>query len=155
MSASVPRQVLRFNGTYSLYNSIYQKAIKDSDLPAVTFWLLYTLRKQGPCSQKVLLNRLRYPKQSLSSALKMPEKEGYVLLEPSKADRRSKIVHLSPKGEELVQDRIDQIIQAENAAFLELGPKERDILFLLFSKLCQNLQEKMPAYIGGHIGKRS
>lgn len=140
-------EVLAFNELYNNYDSIYQQAAKNVNMSVIAFWLIYVLQQTGQCTQKTFKEQLHYPKQSINSALKMLEREGYVFLQQSKQDKRSKIVHLTEKGKEYAWQFADPIIEAEIAAFSKLSSQEKETLFHLFKKLEDNLEEEMKRYV--------
>lgn len=94
----IPAQVLQFNQMYKEYNDIRQNAARHFGMPTLAFWLIYVLRQMGVCTRKDFMDQLYYPKQTLNSALKPPEKNGSVALERLEEDRRSKRIHLTEKG---------------------------------------------------------
>ena len=143
MKSIVPQQILQFNQMYKEYNDIYQQAARNFDMPTVSFWLIYVLRQKNVCTQKDFMEQLYYPKQTINSALKLLEKRGYVTLERSEADRRSKLIHLTETGLAFARDTADKIIRAENAAFARLTESERDTFLSLFERLSAVLHDEM------------
>ena len=143
MLNKIPDQILQFNQMYKEYNDIYQQAARYFDMPTVSFWLIYVLRQKTECTQKDFMDQLYYPKQTINSALKLLEKRGYVTLERSETDRRSKLIHLTDKGTAFAKDTADKIICAENAAFARLTDGERGTLLSLFEGLSAVLREEM------------
>lgn len=141
--SKIPTQVLQFNQMYKEYNDIYQNAARNFEMPTVAFWLIYVLRQMGVCTQKDFMDQLYYPKQTINSALKQLERNGYVTLERLEEDRRSKRIHLTEKGLAFAQDTADKIICAENAAFSCFTDEERDTFFALFERLSSALQQEM------------
>ena len=64
------------------------------------------------------------PKQTVNSALKKLVAEGYLALSAG-TDQRSKLVRLTPKGEQLARERVDRIPEAEAAALRAMSPDDR------------------------------
>ena len=114
-----------YNSQYKEGNEIYHRLARHYGLSDSAFWILYTLREaEGPVSQKQLCQELYLSKQTVNSALKKLVAEGYLALS-SGADQRSKLVQLTPKGEQLACERVDRIPEAEAAALRAMRPKDR------------------------------
>ena len=143
MENNIQNQIVQFNRMYKAYDDIYQNAAKKFNMPKLALWIIYVLRQNSVCTQKDLVEQLYYPKQSLNSALKSLEEKGYVVLELSENDRRSKPIRLTEKGIAFAKDTVDKIIQAENDAFAKLDDSERKTLFDLFDRLSSVLREEM------------
>ena len=112
-------------------------------MPEVALWILYVLREKSKCTQKDLVDLLLQPKQSIHSALRTLVKDGYVLSEYTKNNRKSKYIQLTDKGIALAKNTADQIVQAENTAFLALTDSERKTFIKLFEHLTSALREEM------------
>ena len=69
------------------------------------------------------------PKQTVNSALKKLVAEGYLALSAG-TDQRSKLVRLTPKGEQLARERVDRIPEAEAAALRAMSPDDRAAFLL-------------------------
>lgn len=69
-------------------------------------------------------------KQTVNSALKKLEAEGYLTLSAG-ADQRSKRVCLTEKGERFVKAHVDRVPEAEAAALGAMTAAERDALIRL------------------------
>ena len=85
---------------------------------------LHTARGGKSFTQAELCEFLAEPKQTVNSALKKLVAEGYLALS-SGADQRSKLVQLTPKGEQLACERVDRIPKAEAAALRAMRPEDR------------------------------
>ena len=72
-------------------------------MPETTFWVLYSLREPDLNTQAKLCQCLHQSKQSVNSALKRLETDGFVQLEEDPEKRTQKYIRLTPKGEKLAQ----------------------------------------------------
>ena len=110
------RTLVAFNREMKKLDDIYRSAAKECGMAECAFWILYTLRvEEKSFTQAELCEFLAEPKQTVNSALKKLVAEGYLALS-SGADQRSKLVQLTPKGEQLACERVDRIPEAEAAA---------------------------------------
>ena len=75
------------------------------------------------------MSSLLEPKQTVNSALKKLVAEGYLALSAG-TDQRSKLVRLTPKGEQLARERVDRIPEAEAAALRAMSPDDRAAFLL-------------------------
>lgn len=143
MDRSIQEQIVQFNRLFKRYDDIYRSAAKKFDMPELALWILYTLREKDECTQKDLVDMLLQPKQSIHSALRTLVKDGYVVLEYPENNRRSKYIRLTEKGTVLAEDTADEIICAENNAFLSLTDEERRTILNLFQHLTDALHKEM------------
>ena len=119
------RTLVAFNREMKKLDDIYRSAAKECGMAECAFWILYTLRvEEKSFTQAELCKFLAEPKQTVNSALKKLVAEGYLALS-SGADQRSKLVQLTPKGEQLACERVDRIPEAEAAALRAMRPKDR------------------------------
>lgn len=134
-----------FNKIVKESDVVYRSVAKKSGLPRCVFWVLYIMRdnKEG-LTQSEICAKLFHPKQTVNSAIKKLETDGYIMLEVGD-DRRSRRLVLTESGEELAERVIDTLVQAEINAMGHL-PLQRQREFLrLFSAfntaLAKELQE--------------
>lgn len=101
------RTLVAFNREMKKLDDIYRSAAKECGMAECAFWILYTLRvEEKSFTQAELCEFLAEPKQTVNSALKKLVAEGYLALS-SGADQRSKLVQLTPKGEQLACERVE------------------------------------------------
>ena len=84
-------------------------------------------------TQSELCKLLYEPKQTVNSALKKLETEGYLTLTQG-SDRRSKVIALTQKGSALAGKSADRVISAEEHAILSLSEAEQNMFISLFRK---------------------
>lgn len=143
MTDCVQQQIIQFNLIFKRYDDIYRRAARKFDIPELALWILYVLRENPECTQKDLVDILLQSKQSIHSALKSLIKDGYVELECSEKNNRSKQIHLTKTGIALAENTADKIVRAENIAFKSLSDSERNEILNLFERLTSALQKEM------------
>jgi len=145
MKSKVQEQILQFNRIFKRYDDIYRQAARKFEIPELALWVLYALREQPGCTQKDLVDLLLQSKQSIHTALRSLVRDGYVRLEYSEENRKSKHIHLTEAGKKLSASTADKIVCAENIAFLSLSDSERETILLLFERLTSAIQKEMQA----------
>lgn len=145
MESKVQAQIVQFNRTFKRYEDIYRQAARKFEIPELALWVLYALREQPGCTQKDLVDLLLQPKQSIHTALRSLVRDGYVRLEYSEENRKSKHIHLTEAGRKLSESTADKIVRAETIAFLSLSDTERETMLRLLERLTSAIQKEMQA----------
>lgn len=137
----ISRQLSEYNSIYLENNNIYRDLAKSFGLSECGFWILYALRADFiPPFQSEICSSMYHPKQTVNSALKKMEAEGYISLVHSK-DNRSKQISLTDKGTALCEKSVDIVIDMEQDAFAKLPEEEQAQFLLLFHKYTDLLKE--------------
>lgn len=111
----------------------YRDVAKELGLSESVFWILYTLRTGYATVQKEICACMHQPKQTINSALKKMETDGYIEMTCGN-DRRSREVLLTKKGISLCEKTVDLIIEIECAALDSLSEREQELFLSLFRK---------------------
>ncbi len=134
----------RYNNILKESDHFYRKAARRLGVPECALWILYTLRaEEPPLTQKRLCQQLLQPKQTINSALKSLEAEGYLTLSAGE-DRRTRVITLTEKGAVLAGQTADRIIQAEQGAFQAMEPEEAEAFLRLFKQYVDHLEAAEP-----------
>ena len=135
--------LMAYNVEMKKLDDLYRGTAKHCGMAECAFWILYTLRVEDRSfTQAGLCEFLAEPKQTVNSALKKLVAEGYLALS-SGADQRSKLVRLTPKGEQLARARVDRIPEAEAAALRAMTPDERGALIRLTGRFRALLEQQL------------
>ncbi len=142
-----PKRLLsEYNGLLKENDDLYRNAIRQIGLSECSFWILYLLRDHDRAlTQSDIGATMHLPKQTINSALKKLEGDGYIRLLAGN-DKRSKLVCLTPKGSLLAEKTVDCVIGAELKALDELTEEEQNAfigLFRKFNALLKNELQKM------------
>lgn len=138
----VAKTLSRYNSILKENDDLYRGVAKAFGMPDCTFWILYALREEKVLTQSEICSCMYQPKQTVNSALKKLETEGYIAL-TAKKDRRSKQIELTEKGEKLAAQTVDKIFAVEQSAMSALTKEEREAFLGLFRKYIHLLKEKM------------
>ncbi len=124
-----------FNQLYKEMDEIYHQYAKRQGISDTALWLLYSLYEDGAgYTQRELCSAWHYPPQTINSALKSLVNQGYIQLKPVEGNQKNKRIVLTEAGNEMMQEIISPLIQAEKRTFQRLEKSERDTLLSLTHK---------------------
>lgn len=147
-------KIVTYNQLAKELDELYQLYAKKSGLSETAFWILYCIHeRKEPYTQKELCEIWSYSRQTVNSALKNLEAEGTICLEPVAGNRKNKLLVLTPAGEALVAAVVAPLVQAEKAAFAQLGERETDEFLQLTRRHIELLRAEV-SKIPGQGGKR-
>lgn len=142
-TGSTARKLSEYNSIIKEQDEIYRDIARMLGLPDCAFWILYALRdNEKPVTQSEICNTIYQPKQTVNSSLKKLEREGIINLTEMQ-DRRSKKVHLTPRGIKLAERTVDYVIWAEQRALSGLTDKEQNMFMDLFRRYTELLKNSM------------
>ena len=132
-----------WNGIIKENDDIYRNLARIFGLSECSFWILYTLRTNDTAlAQSEVCAYMYQPKQTVNSALKKMESEGYLKLEKGK-DHRSKQISLTAGGIRLCERTVDRIIESERGALGRMTAEEQEMFLSLFHKYTDLLRQAM------------
>lgn len=136
--------------TWKAMDQLYHQQAVRRELPDSALWLAVSLYERGQaCTPTELYADCAMSKQTGHSALLWLEKRGLIRQTPDPADRRSKRVEWTGKGQAFVQSQIAPFLAAEAAAFEALTSEEQRTLTALTEKLTAALKTEMAATPSG------
>ena len=131
-----------YNNVLKSVDESYRNVAKRYGLSEAAFWTLYTLRMEaGDMTQSDVCTVLYQAKQTVNSALKKLENEGYITLTPSGV--HSKNISLTDKGTRLCESTVDKVIAAECKALDEMTDNEISTMITLHRKYCDLLKSNI------------
>ena len=135
--------LLAFNKEMKKLDDVYRNAAKRCGMAPCAFWILYTLRMEDRSfTQSEICDFLVEPKQTVNSALKKLEAEGYLSLRTGD-DQRRKCIRLTEKGERLAKARVDCVAEAEAAALRAMPPEDCAAFVRLTVQYRRLLEERL------------
>lgn len=141
--SEIEKLLYKYNRIYKENNDLYRGVAKALGVSDSVFWILYSLREQSRgATQSEICNMLYEPKQTVNSALKKMEAEGYITM-ASHPDRRRKLLVLTQKGEELAEKTADKVLALECSALKEMSEADRQAFLRLFQTYTEILKEKI------------
>ncbi len=144
LKENIKKRLFEYNSIIKETDELYRKIAKTLDLPDCTFWILYTLREDSKVlTQSEICSAIYQPKQTINSALKKLQNDGYIELKEM-SDRRSKQVVLTLKGKQLAEKTVDKVIIVEQKALSELTEEEQKTFIGLFRKYTDLFKNHIP-----------
>jgi DNA-binding MarR family transcriptional regulator len=115
--------------------------------------LLRAARNAGGQSQQALADRLQIPPSTMVSLVDHLEKQGWLERRPDAADRRTRQLHLTDRGAQVLDEAIRLGAQWEQQICAGLSDTERDQLLGLLRRVAVNIgvsQDTLPDRGTGH-----
>lgn len=142
------------NNIYKKNCAVYYKLASHYGLTETMFDILYFVREnKAGYTQAQICENLYLRKQTVNSALKKLEKEGYIYLAKDAGNGKNKTIHFTEKGEELARNTIDQVYEVEKRAFERLSPEERWGVLYYGLKQIEILEEETDRFIQSSVNK--
>lgn len=112
-----------------------RRSVESTRLCLSDFGVLEALLHKGPLPVSALGKKILVSSGSVTAAVDRLERAGLVERMGAEADRRSRIVHLTEKGSELIERLFEEHARDMEQAFSFLDGRERDALAGLLRKL--------------------
>lgn len=111
-------RVVRYNQYYKELERLYQQHIKKLGMSETAFWIFYSIYESDvPYTQKTLCEDWFYTKQTINSALKNMEQQGWICLKAVPGNRKKKEIFLTEEGNSMVEQYILPLAEAEKKTF--------------------------------------
>lgn len=144
MSNIIEEQLIQLNQIYKENEEIYHGLATYFGLSDSALWLLYSLHEATvPYTQAEICSTWSISKQTLHSALKGLETGGYIQMESSVQNLKTKQIILTPTGKALVHKTVGRIVEAEKQALCGLSEDDRMLLVSLSQRHLECLKQEM------------
>lgn len=139
MNSIIAANLEEFEKTDKEFHNLYHKLAVYFNLSDTVFRILYVLynNETESITQKELCDGWYFNKQTINSAVKNMQLQGYITLELQENNRKNKKIKLSEKGKELAENTVKKVMKIEYEAFknfnemnrlIELYKKQYDLL---------------------------
>lgn len=143
MNDNTRSYILAYNQLTKECDTIYHAAAANSGLSDCAFWILYTVQDtECTYTQSEICDNSFLPRQTVNSALKKLEKDGYLTLNCIEG-KISKSIHLTEQGHAFVQKYITPVMAAENRACELFSDEEKNLFLRIFRTLVDRLNEEI------------
>lgn len=129
--------------------SIFLKECRGFDLTPPQFSVLTALAQSGPLDQVRLAGVVALDRTTISVVVRRLERRGLVNRQVSRQDRRSKLIHLTAPGRQLVAQVYPLVEQAQQRMLAPLSEKERRTLISILQKMAHLNNEESRAPLRG------
>ena len=105
-------------------------------------WILCTMREANrELTQSEIAQEMSMSRQTVNSAIKNLEKQGYLRLEAVSGDRRNKILSFTEEGETFVKRTVDRVLSLEHQVFENLEVEEQEQITQILRKYTRFMRE--------------
>lgn len=136
--------MVEFNQLYKIIDDIYHNYAKSCGLSDTAFWILYSVwENKESYTQKELCQEWSYSRQTVNSALKSLESQGFIQLLYEPDNKKNKRIILTNEGNELAKKIVVPLMEAEKNSFASLSDEERFLFLKLIRKHSEVFGEKV------------
>lgn len=135
--------------------SAAHRHLADHQLTISQFGVLEAVHHLGPLSQRQLADKILRSSGNLTMVIDNLERDGLVVRERGKHDRRVMMVHLTPEGRTLVESILPRHVAGLSELFSVLSEEELGDLARLTRKLGLSLAERDQATQGTRRPRRA
>ena len=153
MNTQLSYQLELLNQNDKMLNDLYHNYASSLNLSDTALWIIYIawIQEDG-CTQKDICEIWSYTKQTINTALKNLEKQGYIKLIPMPENRKSKKILFTDTGKIFAQKVITPLLEAETVSFGKLSEKERNDLVFLSQKRTMLFEKEIQKRVYSHTG---
>lgn len=125
---------------------IFLKECQEFDLTPVQFSILAALAQTSPLDQITLSGFAALDRTTISVVVRRLEVRGLVVRKVSARDRRSKLISITAKGRELMDEVLPKVRRIQQIMLEPLEPEEREIFKALLAKAVEanNQNSRVP-----------
>lgn len=135
-------EIREFNRMYKEIDDLYHEVSLHSGLSNSAHLILYSIAELGDgCLQIEIANTYSISKQTVSSSIRLLEKQGYIYLTHGK--KRDMHLHFTEKGTQFAKEHIFPLMQVENSVFDAMSPGEVRELLRLTRMYADIMKDKM------------
>ena len=127
------------NRTTSALNANFQMVLHARGLTLIHWRVLAFLRDADGLGVSALANVTGTDQATLSRALTVMEKAGYIVRDSDPMDQRVVVIKLCPAGEKQFEDILPMAWQLHARAIAGFSPEEQHILHQLLNRICDNV----------------
>lgn len=143
MNENNRQYILAYNQLLKECDNIYHDAAVRAGLSDCAFWILHALQEADhPPTQSEIGDSASMPRQTVNSALKKLEKDGYLTLEKIEG-KMGKSIHLTQAGKKFIQTHISPIAAAEDRVCALFTQQEQEAFLSTFRTLVNRLRAEI------------
>jgi DNA-binding MarR family transcriptional regulator len=142
MNYEASQELKEVNRSYKELDDIYHDVSVKLGISDSVLTILYALVEMGDgCIQKDISDQFHISRQTINSAIKKLQSQGYITLEQGKG--RDMQIFLTPDGKKFADAIIGPIVELENSVFEEMTPEESREFLRLSQKYVSLFREKV------------
>ena len=130
-----PRLWLVLTRCHRALNQVAERSIEEAGLGLTDFAALEALLHKGPLTITEIQGKVPLAIGSMTAAVDRLEKKGLIIRTAARADRRAKLLKLTPQGRRVVETAFSRHAAELEAAMAVLNQSEKRELYRLLKKL--------------------
>ncbi len=135
METGTEKRYQEFISASKEIDDVYHMLALKFGLSDSAMWILCTMREANrELTQSEIAQEMSMSRQTVNSAIKNLEKQGYLRLEAVSGDRRNKTLSFTEEGETFVKRTVDQVLSLEHQVFSNLEVEEQERLIRILRK---------------------
>lgn len=139
---TIKQDIERYYNFWFTTDKIYDTWAKKQGISINELFVLFVIAENpDTCTQQRICQKLLLPKQTVNSILLKFEKEGYVKKQPSRQDRRSKILTFTEEGQRYADGILLRLYDIEGTALYNMNPEVRTALLEGFDAFLEVLRQ--------------
>ena len=133
------KYISTYNQLLKACDTVYHNAALAAGLSDCAFWILYSVQDADHvCTQSEICEESSLPRQTVNSALKKLEKDGYLTLQRISGSV-SKAIQLTEAGIALVEKHLIPVMEAEQRVCATFSNEEKQQFLFTFQQLVDRL----------------
>ena len=133
----------RYNIVYKKFDKLYHDAAVKLGISDTVFWIFHSICEYGDTfTQKLLVNYLACPKQTINSAISNLIKDEYLMIKVVDG-KQTKELMLTDKGNKFMNDKILPIVKAENEAYSKFTKEQLELFFNVLDTKYEDILESV------------
>ena len=142
MEAGTEKRYQEFISASKEVDDVYHMIALKFGLSDSAMWILCTMRETNrELTQSEIAQEMSMSRQTVNSAIKNLEKQGYLRLEAVSGDRRNKILSFTEEGETFVKRTVDRVLSLEHQVFENLEVEEQEKITQILRKYTRFMRE--------------
>jgi DNA-binding MarR family transcriptional regulator len=121
MNREIETELGAISSSVSRISGLYQLWAQKNNANYRVGQLLYILLLKGAATQKEMAEICEIPKQTVNNAVKLLAQERFIEFEQDAADKRQKLIRLTPLGEQYAGDTLEPIFKLNLKVAERLG----------------------------------
>ena len=142
METGTEKRYQEFISASKEIDDVYHMLALKFGLSDSAMWILCTMREaKRELTQSEIAQEMSMSRQTVNSAIKNLEKQGYLRLEAVSGDRRNKILSFTEEGETFVKRTVDRVLSLEHQVFENLEVEEQEKITQILRKYTRFMRE--------------
>lgn len=142
METGTEKRYQEFISASKEIDDVYHMLALKFGLSDSAMWILCTMREANrELNQSEIAQEMSMSRQTVNSAIKNLEKQGYLRLEAVSGDRRNKILSFTEEGETFVKRTVDRVLSLEHQVFENLEVEEQEKITQILRKYTRFMRE--------------